>query len=569
MPENGRSEDRVNVALRDPDTVMRLCRMGAFHQTRLSFMRALLRRMRRQKWTFSRPVWRLDNHGVGVAVYTAKGPERRYSLICFSHDLAPERRSDRSIATAWDATFTLFDGVPDEGDLRRLCRQVPKQEAGRISDRELSLSRANRSARLFAHVVERLSRGQQPDREKLEAVGYLMRTTAVYGSGKFGAACRDRIYTRPEVCQPFQVEMLSVYLTRAFSVDIAEHLAAARSPHTAVRFKPDLRRILGVGNATGLGMAPFLVTHPVLINNWMMARERALARVRSLGAAGSEQIAVFEKTLKHATRDCAAWRTGDERQTERIAGLVRDLTMLRGFIDTGVLGHKRPWDTVFEWACENLTLEGQEMVVTLIIEPHGALVDDLVDTMQADERARFSIDGSMPVGALYDIVVRVFGWALDIDFDVPGNQERFWYTSQNKAEPRLGRRCELNAFADLEMPVFIARDVKALMADLAQWPKTQAIARFLLRHPEHRYVVRRVQIAAHCPYSEIRENLLSADILPLDMLRCKLSFFGATRFDPRSDRWTRINMYKNAPFPDELQALEEDNWVYASHLEAT
>ena len=34
---------------------------------------------------------------------------------------------------------------------------MPKQEAGRISDRELSLSLANRSVRLWDHVVERLA----------------------------------------------------------------------------------------------------------------------------------------------------------------------------------------------------------------------------------------------------------------------------------------------------------------------------------------------------------------------------------------------------------------------------
>ena len=40
-----------------------------------------------------------------------------------------------------------------------------------------------------------------------------------------------------------------------------------------------LRRYLGIGNATGLGMAPFLVSHPKLINAWMTARETAIARV--------------------------------------------------------------------------------------------------------------------------------------------------------------------------------------------------------------------------------------------------------------------------------------------------
>jgi hypothetical protein len=74
---------------------------------------------------------------------------------------------------------------------------VPKQEAGRISDRELVLSRANRSGRLWEHVVDRLAEGQQPDPARIDEVGYLMRTTAVYGSGKFGAADHNAMAGRP------------------------------------------------------------------------------------------------------------------------------------------------------------------------------------------------------------------------------------------------------------------------------------------------------------------------------------------------------------------------------------
>ena len=199
---------------RPPEVVMRLARMGSFHQTRLSFMRVLLRRLKRENWRFGRPLWEIDERGFGRAVYTVYGPERNYSLVAFSHDLPDHLRSDRVIATAWDATFALCDGIPDADDLARLERNVPRQEAGRISDRELSLSRANRSVRLWQHVLERLAAGRQPERERLEAVGYLVRTTAVYGSGKFGAADRLTICDRPELAGPFQAELLSVVRIR-------------------------------------------------------------------------------------------------------------------------------------------------------------------------------------------------------------------------------------------------------------------------------------------------------------------------------------------------------------------
>ena len=53
------------VPLRDPSVVMRLARLGSFHQTRLSFMRALLRRVKRENWQYERAIWRVDASGVG------------------------------------------------------------------------------------------------------------------------------------------------------------------------------------------------------------------------------------------------------------------------------------------------------------------------------------------------------------------------------------------------------------------------------------------------------------------------------------------------------------------------
>ena len=47
------------------------------------------------------------------------------------------------------------------------------------------------------------------------------------------------------------------------------------------------------------------------------------------------------------------------------------------------------------------------------------------------------------------------------------------------------------------------------------------------------------------------------------MLRLKLSFFGAVKFDPKSDKWLRICMFQGAPLPEELK-YSKDNWVYGS-----
>ncbi len=554
MSVRERTQSAAALSLRDPDHVMRLSRIGSTHPMRLSFMRVLLRRIEKEGWRFDRPVWEVDDRGVGRAVYRARGPERTYSLVAFAHDLPDEMRSDRVIATAWDATFALVDGEATTADLDRLANNVPLQEAGRISGKELALSRANRSVRLFSHVVDRLSKGQQPDVAEIDAVGYLMRTTAVYGSGKFGAADREDICDRPELKAPFQAEMLSVWLTRAFTVDIAEHLARMRGGVSAARLDPDLRRRLGVGNSTGLGMAPFLVRHPALLNAWMTTRETALARVRALTVATPTEFSVFRKALADARQNADLWHSEHPAQVAKLAALRADLAQLALYFETG-WDHSAPqlWNDLWLWGEAQLSEEGQECLLALMLEPYGDIVDDLADGLDADETARFAIDGAMTVGRLRRLIAEDYGWTRRFDFADPAQSARFWYVSEEKLEPRLGdRRAE--AGQEREQPLGIAQAVSTLSNALAGWEDSDRLARFLLAQPEHRHTVRRIQMLHGLPYAEIRDNLLDSGMLPIDILRCKLAFFGATRFDPRSDRWVRISLFQGMPYPDELGA---------------
>lgn len=555
------SEARVAELMRPPQEVMRLARMGASHQTRLSFMRAILRRVKREGWQVERTIWDVDEKGVGVGVYEARGPENTYSLIAYANDLPPEKRSDRVIATEWDASFALFDGVPTKADIDRLRNNVPKQEAGRCAASELVLSRANKSVRLFDHVVDCLAKGKQPDVAEIDKVGYLMRTTAVYGNGKFGLADRDLYARREEAGGPFRVELLAVWLIRAFTVDIVEHMARVRGGADAVPLDREIRRRLGVGNSTGLGMAPFLVTHPALLNAWITARETALARVRALPAASADTIACFREQLDRAHAGLERWRTPDERQSLRVCELAGDFDKLKGHLEQGVLTAPDPWNELYLWATANLTLEGQEAVCSLMIEPHGDLVDDLASEMAADESRTFAIDGRMKLGELSALAARHFDWALATDFDAADQMARFWYVSEEKLEPRLGERHEEDG-AELEQRLGIGREVAMMMAALDGESENTLLAEFLLRHPEHRHAARRVQLSARLPYAEIHDNVLSASMMPIDMLRCKLAFFGASRFDPKSDRWVRITMYADAPFPDEIAGMDADDWSW-------
>ncbi len=552
-----------SIPLRPPEQVLRLERMGSMHQTRLSFMRVLLRRFAAEKWQVEKRYWEIDEQGVGAAVYVCEGPQRTYSLVVFSNDLDPSKRSDRVIAEEWDATFTLVDGVPDASDIARLQRNVPLQEAGRITDKELSLSRANRSVRLFNYVRAELAAGRQPEASELNKVGYLMRTTAVYGSGKFGALDRRFIANREEFSSPFQSELMAVYMIRMFSVDIVEHLARADAPANAVELAKDLRKSLGIGNSTGLGMAPFIVNHPVLFHHWILARENALRDVRQQAGLSAEKFALLKCLVDRQQCGLAHWNSEHPLQVEKVSALANDLENLAAHLAAVKRNTDLTLNELYQWSEDNLSLEGQECVVTLLIELYPEVVDQYASQMSVNEESYFNIDGRMGLGTLSKIMKTHYRFAFDLDFESPQANARFWYASEEKLEPRLGERFEEQG-AEREHPLAIARDIVRTCTAIDACDSAMSVAEFLMLHPEHRHVVRRAQQVAEFPYAEIVDNLIAHDMMPIDLLRCKLSFFGAIKFDPRSDRWVRINMFQHAPLPEELHNNYDDTWIYPS-----
>jgi hypothetical protein len=297
-----------------------------------------------------------------------------------------------------------------------------------------------------------------------------------------------------------------------------------------------------------------------LLNNWICAREEGLARVRSLVTATPEAVAKMRDLTLRAVVNADRWRTDHPVQQTRLATLKDDLALLKTHLETADLFNNQPWNRLWLWAEASLGLEGQEQLAALITEPYGALIDEMAHCMSADEAQTFRIDGAMPLAQVTQLIEQIYGWALDIDWAARDAQARVWYTSQEKLEPRLGERFD-EPVAAYEQPLSPGRDVARAYKDL-QTADAGPVAEFLLRHPEHRHVIRRLQIFARCPYAEIQDNTISSDMMPIDLLRLKLSFFGAGHFDPRSDRWLRITMFGNAPFPHELANADPDSWSY-------
>lgn len=174
-------------------------------------------------------------------------------------------------------------------------------------------------------------------------------------------------------------------------------------------------------------------------------------------------------------------------------------------------------------------------------------------------------DPRLRMGEISAMVEEHYDWALAIDFESPAARYFFWYRSEEKEEPRLGER-GVEPGADIEMRLDIAYQIQTLYRELTVADANQSVAEFLLRNPERRFIVTRLQAVAGYPYGEIRDNLLDADCLAIDLLRCKLSFFGAMKFDPRSDRWTRITMFQGAPGFAELRVDNADDWAFPVFL---
>jgi hypothetical protein len=549
----------MNIPLRDPKVVMKLSRLGSFHQSRLSFLRSFLKEFK--DWEYKRDLFELDEHGHGTAVFSFKKKNRVYSLICFANELNENERSDRVIATKWDTAFTLFDGVPTKLDIERLKNEVPKQEIGRLSYKELTLSRANKSVRVFNHVVERLSNGVQPDKGLLAKVGYLYRTTAVYGSGKFGLADRFRIKNREEIYGPFRLEMMLVYLVRQFTFDQVNHVAKNRNSKKAVNLDPEICKSLGIGNSTGLGMAPFIVNHPTLLNNWIYAREVSLKKIREIKNVASMESNLFKDCLKKSIKNITSWNTESEYQIKKIKSLLNDLNQFILFLDNEFdFNQEYLFNKLYEHLEEKYEEECVEYVVSMMMEPYDNIVAPLIKKMSSEEDRYFNIPTERTVSELKTIIENKYSEILKIDFEKKENNLNFWFISKNKEEPRLANRFDENG-SDLEQPLAVARDIKKLYKTLSMVKNSSTIAMFLSNNNDLRHVVRRAFIVEKFPYSEIQDNTIGQEIVPIDMLRLKLSFFGALKFDPRSDKWLRICMFQGAPLPEQLKNYDE-HWIY-------
>jgi len=196
----------------------------------------------------------------------------------------------------------------------------------------------------------------------------------------------------------------------------------------------------------------------------------------------------------------------------------------------------------------------------MMMEPFDNIINPLIKKMESEEEKFFNIPTERTVLDLRSIIEDRYPKIIKIDFNKEESNQKFWFISKNKEEPRIADRFQ-DEGSHLEQPLAIARDIKRLYDKLNVSKNSQSIDKFLAYNPDLRHVVRRAFIIEKFPYSEIQDNTIGKKLVPIDMLRLKLSYFGAIKFDPRSDKWLRICMFQGAPLPEQLKDYD-DQWIY-------
>lgn len=565
----------LQVLAREPNVAMDPEELGTARVTRHSFARSFLRTAAAQGWKVSTREWEMDDVGRGHAIYRVDIDGHIVEAIAFSQVIDEDLRTDRVIAQDWDVTFALVDGELSPEDIVYLRGHVTKQEDGRADSRTLIWARANRSQRFFSYVVDALAQGVQPDAAQVSDAAYILRSTAFYGNGKWGLRDFEGIGAGHPLGVPYRAQMLSAWLLRDFSADLAEHCARASAraaSRTAVALDIRWRRYLGLGNATGLGMVPYVIRHPQVLDAWVALRELPLAHARSQEwAPQSPQwnrvVELLERAQSYFAQkisfDTAPYPTGPELAVlldkPRQWAVEYQSSQTMAGEPTGV-----PGDALHRLA-NGVSLELRQIVDSILVECDASLDADIEALLLCDDRT--ALHPSMTVGELRAAMEAHYEWVGDHDFTKPGATQMFWFYSKNNQEPRRGRRGKDKGVIT-EHPVGIARDAARLWEDLRGTSTETSVGTFLLDNPQHWGIVERIQSVEGLAYTEARVNPLADDFLPLDLQRFQLALYGMENFNPQSTDWLRVTLFGGAPtVADVTTGAPVDDWLFVPRPE--
>ncbi|MDP6285586.1 MAG: hypothetical protein QF585_04705 [Acidimicrobiales bacterium] len=542
-----------STVLRPPEIVMKPTSLGAVRMTRFSFSRSLIRRAFMNQWEIKRLVVNFDEFGRGHIIYRILAEEKLFHFVAFTSTIDEALHTDRVIADVWDVTAALVEGEIDNEFMQFLSDEVPKQELSRLDSRVLVLTRGNRSVRFYDYLVERLANGKQPESKQLGDAGYIMRSTAFYGNGKFGMRSFLGFEDRHPLSAPYRAQFLAAWLFREVSYESVEHCAKAKNPDAA-HLNDEWSCFFGLGNATGLGLVPWAMKHPGELNSWIAIRELALSNVRSLkGSTSNKQILEewFDKSYQYFSS-----LGGDDRWPWMGPDSLAKATLLIHDIFRSLSENDFPFNDLYLWA-EKQDVEITELVVSLLLELDNT-DDEVIDSLLVVSNEKKD-NLNVIVGALKKIIKEKYSWLDELDLDQSEAKHYWWVMSDNAEEPRRAERSVIDP-AHREIPIDISLRINQLIGDLYATDEKTSVSEFLHSFPEHGIAVKRL-LNDSGPYSEPRENVCDFKHLPLNLQRFQLAMYGMDNFAPQSTDWLRVTLFQGAPRVSEIGSKDSDKWI--------
>lgn len=552
------------LALRPARTVMPVEALSATKAHRLSFARTLVRRMERERWAIDCSRFDIDDRGRGTIVYDIDANGYRLYFLIFSDDVPEENRTGRLSESRFDGMGVLCEGPLTDERIAKEYQEIRKRSRGRTDYRTIGWTLTSRSSRSFEAIVQGLAEGRQPSRQLLQSdAKYLFRNNGYYGNGRHGSRMWSSLPTDHPLGRPYHPEMFALYMWRHFGFDLAERLARRRSPG-ACQLDPAIKRYLGIGNATGQGMSTFVIKWPQWMHTWNLIRETAVATAITQRASPDERTRAG-RLLARCRGHMAEGPAGDDGyflpKDRLVADLDAILQRLNADPATANPATANDWTAISSWAQGALSRESAEMLHAVLTEVYGPKIDPLDDGYRPGMALATDVIPQMSVGALAESLRRSYGWALRYDIGDPATTRYFFYRSEEQGEQRVGDRT-LDAGSQFETFTAVVWAAHRLAADLAASSSRGSVAGFLLRHPEHRFFVERVQSFLDCPYAEPWTNVPGDDFTPVHAIRFVLATFGMETFTAHNHRWVQGTFFQGAPIASDLTGGAQDDWLY-------
>ncbi len=550
-----------------PERVMDPRNLGALQPTRMSASRSFLNKMIDERWEITRDVLELDSDGVGHARYTIVTPSGSLTFVAWLSKPHGRNRTGRIIGTSWDMIGSLIDGIASDDDVETTRTEIPKLYEGRAPAGTLIWMRSNQSLRIFADVRATLAAGHQPDGAELKRVGYLMRNTGLDGNGTFGSMPFAAIPAGHPLATSYHAQMLSAYMMRELAVDVVEELARLDAPQTAVPLSPELRRIIGVGNGSALGLVMFVYNRPRLIDAYVGAYVEALLHTLRLPLQRDDERwdrleALLARTIRYRTLDETTYRafTGSD---ELAADLRRVRSALRAARrgDLGQGSGEAPLEAAHRAVRDLVSPEAINTLHTLVLEIDAEHTDAVAARrLRFDEALEF--DPAMPASELLAMIEERYAWALSMPLNDAPDRDRVWYQSRAAEEPRSGPREEVPGAHEVIPDV--PGGVRELRLALTEAAPADTVGLVLLRRPELEHITRLVVGLREHPYALPHADPHDIDFVPVWLVRLMNSFVhGLDRTEDFLHRSVLGLIFDGAPFRTELASADPQGWWWS------